>query len=69
MEYFEDSRIIVPDIFVYKENGEIKVKINDDYYPEISIQTDGLEHDFLSHYIKEAKKFSRCSSDEKSYSL
>ncbi|ELI0186060.1 RNA polymerase sigma-54 factor [Campylobacter jejuni] len=55
LEYFEDSRIIVPDIFVYKENGEIKVKINDDYYPEISIQTDGLEHDFLSHYIKEAK--------------
>lgn len=46
LEYFEDSRIIVPDIFVYKENGEIKVKINDDYYPEISIQTDGLEHDF-----------------------
>ncbi|EAK5213337.1 RNA polymerase factor sigma-54 [Campylobacter jejuni] len=55
LEYFEDSRIIIPDIFVYKENGEIKVKINDDYYPEISIQTDGLEHDFLSHYIKEAK--------------
>ncbi|TEY16362.1 RNA polymerase factor sigma-54, partial [Campylobacter sp. CH185] len=23
LEYFEDSRIIVPDIFVYKENGEI----------------------------------------------
>ncbi|WP_373451530.1 RNA polymerase factor sigma-54 [Campylobacter bilis] len=55
LEYFEDSRVIVPDIFVYKEEGEIKVKINDDYYPEISIQTDGLEHDFLSHYIKEAK--------------
>lgn len=55
LEYFEDSRVIIPDIFVYRENNEIKVKINDDYYPEISIQTDGLEHDFLSHYIKEAK--------------
>ncbi|EMS8473878.1 RNA polymerase factor sigma-54 [Campylobacter coli] len=55
LEYFEDSRVIIPDIFVYRENDEIKVKINDDYYPEISIQTDGLEHDFLSHYIKEAK--------------
>ena len=55
LEYFEDSRVAVPDIFVYREDNEIKVKINDDYYPEISIETDGLEHDFLSHYIKEAK--------------
>ncbi|EDO7021875.1 RNA polymerase factor sigma-54 [Campylobacter coli] len=55
LEYFEDSRVIIPDIFVYRENDEIKVKINDDYYPEISIETDGLTHEYLNHYIKEAK--------------
>lgn len=55
LEYFEDSRVIIPDIFVYRENNEIKVKINDDYYPEISIETDGLTHEYLNHYIKEAK--------------
>ncbi len=55
LEYFEDSRVIIPDIFVYRENNEIKVKINDDYYPEISIETDGLAHEYLNHYIKEAK--------------
>ncbi|HED6850733.1 TPA: RNA polymerase factor sigma-54 [Campylobacter coli] len=55
LEYFEDSRVIIPDIFVYRENNEIKVKINDDYYPEISIETDGLNHEYLNHYIKEAK--------------
>ncbi|MDN2862837.1 RNA polymerase factor sigma-54 [Campylobacter coli] len=55
LEYFEDSRVIIPDIFVYRENNEIKVKINDDYYPEISIETGGLTHEYLNHYIKEAK--------------
>ncbi|EAI9525607.1 RNA polymerase factor sigma-54 [Campylobacter coli] len=55
LEYFEDSRVIIPDIFVYRENNEIKVKINDDYYPEISIEIDGLTHEYLNHYIKEAK--------------
>lgn len=55
LEYFEDSRVIIPDIFVYRENNEIKVKINDDYYPEISIETDGLTHEYLNYYIKEAK--------------
>ena len=55
LEYFEESRAIVPDIFIFRENGEIKVKINDDYYPEIHIETDGLEHEFLSSYLKEAR--------------
>ncbi|MCW1360632.1 RNA polymerase factor sigma-54 [Campylobacter sp. US33a] len=55
LEYFEDSNHVVPDIFVYRENDEIKVKINDDYYPEICLQTDDLNHEFLNSYIKEAK--------------
>jgi len=55
LEYFEDSKLIVPDIFIFRENGEIKVKINDEYYPEISFEIDGQNHEFLNHYIKEAK--------------
>ncbi|TKX31961.1 RNA polymerase factor sigma-54 [Campylobacter estrildidarum] len=55
LEYFEDSQAIIPDIFIFRENNEIKVKINDEYYPEISIETDGINHEYLAHYIKEAK--------------
>ncbi|CAM4050460.1 RNA polymerase factor sigma-54 [Campylobacter armoricus] len=55
LEYFEESMEIIPDIFIYHENGEIKIKINDDYYPEIAFETDGLEHEFLNAYLKDAK--------------
>lgn len=55
LDYFEDSKEIVPDLFIYRENNEIKVRINDEYYPEISFETDGLNHEFLNHYMKEAK--------------
>ncbi|MCV3380811.1 RNA polymerase factor sigma-54 [Campylobacter sp. IFREMER_LSEM_CL2127] len=55
LEYFEESMEIIPDIFIYQENGEIKIKINDDYYPEIAFEADGLDHEFLSTYLKDAK--------------
>lgn len=55
IDYLEDSMPIVPDIFIYRENDEIKVKVNDEYYPEISIETDDLTHEFLNSYIKEAR--------------
>ncbi|EAK0450915.1 RNA polymerase factor sigma-54 [Campylobacter lari] len=55
LEYFEESMAIIPDIYIYQENGEIKIKINDEYYPEIAFETDGLDHEFLSSYLKDAK--------------
>lgn len=55
IDYLEDSTPIVPDIFIYREGGEIKVKVNDDYYPEIAIETDEMTHEFLSTYIRDAK--------------
>lgn len=55
IDYLEDSRPIVPDIFIYREGDEIRVKVNDEYYPEISIETDNLNHEFLNSYFKEAK--------------
>ncbi|MCW0224669.1 RNA polymerase factor sigma-54 [Campylobacter lari] len=55
LEYFEESIAIIPDIYIYQENGEIKIKINDEYYPEIAFEADGLDHEFLSAYLKDAK--------------
>lgn len=55
IEYFDDSTQITPDIYIYKDANEIKVKINDEYYPEISLETDSMTHEFLNSYIKEAK--------------
>lgn len=57
IEYLEDEREIIPDIFVYNINGSIEVKINDEYYPDIIIDADGVDEkcDFVSSRIKEAK--------------
>ncbi|EAH6293057.1 RNA polymerase factor sigma-54 [Campylobacter lari] len=55
LEYFEESMAIIPDIYIFQENGEIKIKINDEYYPEIAFEADGLDHEFLSAYLKDAK--------------
>ena len=53
----EESIQIVPDLMIYfNDENQIEVKINDDYYPEIIINTNyGVEHDFVKEKIKEAK--------------
>lgn len=57
MEYMSEEPSVVPDIIVTTKDGEINIKINDDFYPEINIDADGLDEkmDFISAYIKEAK--------------
>ncbi len=55
IEYFDDSTQITPDIYIYRDDNEIRVRINDEYYPEISLETDSMDHEFLNSYIKEAK--------------
>ncbi|WP_373071094.1 RNA polymerase factor sigma-54 [Sulfurimonas sp.] len=57
IEYQEDSEQLVPDLMIYfDENDNIEVKLNDAYYPTIKIDTDyGVEHEFVSQKIKEAK--------------
>jgi RNA polymerase sigma-54 factor len=57
IEYLEDEVQIVPDIFVYDTNGIIEVSLNDAYYPEIVIETDGLDDKeaFVASKIKDAK--------------
>ena len=57
IEYQEDSAQIVPDLMIYfNDNNEIEVKLNDAYYPTIHIDNNyGVEHEFISQKIKEAK--------------
>ena len=57
IEYQEDSQQIVPDLMIYFDDNEnIEVKLNDAYYPTINIDTNyGVEHEFISAKIKEAK--------------
>jgi RNA polymerase sigma-54 factor len=57
IEYQEESAQIVPDLMIYfNDENQIEVKLNDDYYPLINIDTSyGVEHEFVSQKIKEAK--------------
>ena len=57
LEYQEESAQIVPDLMIYfDDENNIEVKLNDAYYPTINIDTNyGVEHEFISQKIKEAK--------------
>ena len=57
IEYQEESAQIVPDLMIYfNEDEQIEVKLNNAYYPTINIDTNyGVEHEFISQKIKEAK--------------
>ena len=57
IDFKEDSAQIVPDLMIYfNEENSIEVKLNDAYYPAIIIENEyGVEHDFISQKIKEAK--------------
>jgi RNA polymerase sigma-54 factor len=57
IEYQEESAQIVPDLMIYfNEDDGIEVKLNDAYYPTINIDTSyGVEHEFITQKIKEAK--------------
>ena len=58
IKYLEDEKEAVPDIFVLSTSSGISVRINDDYYPEISIDTEGLDEKeaFVSSRVKEASE-------------
>lgn len=57
IEYQEDSAQVVPDLMIFFDEDEnIEVKLNDAYYPTINIDTAyGVEHEFVTQKIKEAK--------------
>ncbi len=57
IEFLKDKMQVVPDIFIYNTKNSIEVSLNDDYYPEILIETEGLDenHTFVASKIKDAK--------------
>lgn len=57
IDYLEDSQQIVPDLMIFNDPEEgIEVKLNDQYYPSITIDTSyGVDHSFVREKLKEAK--------------
>lgn len=57
IDFLEDEKEVIPDIFIYDLAGAIEVRINDAYYPEVILDTEGLDvdHSFVSQKIKDAK--------------
>jgi RNA polymerase sigma-54 factor len=57
IEYLEESAQVIPDLMIFfNDDEQIEVKLNDAYYPTITIDTNyAVEHDFISQKIKEAK--------------
>jgi len=57
IDFQEESTQVVPDLMIYfNDEGAIEVKLNDAYYPTITIETEyAVEHEFISQKIKEAK--------------
>lgn len=57
IEYLEDNSQIIPDIFVFNNDNGIEIKVNDEFYPDILIDTEGIDekNEFVSSRVKEAK--------------
>lgn len=57
IEYQEESAQVIPDLMIYfNDDDQIEVKLNDAYYPSIIIDNAyGVEHDFITQKLKEAK--------------
>jgi len=57
IDFMEDEKEVIPDIFIYDLEGAIEVRLNDAYYPEVILDTEGLDenHSFVSQKIKDAK--------------
>lgn len=57
IEFFQNSKEAVPDIFVFQEEGRIEIKLNDSYYPLIEMDTEGLDEqdEYVKEKIKNAK--------------
>jgi RNA polymerase sigma-54 factor len=49
-----DSEYIIPDVIILNKNGNLEIKLNEDYYPEIEINTQVLD-EFAKEKLKEAK--------------
>ena len=54
IEYIKNE-FIVPDIIILNNNGELEIKLNEEYYPEISIKDELNGDKFVKDKLKQAK--------------
>ncbi len=57
LHYQKDGYQVIPDIFIEESGADIKVRLNESYYPEIVIDQGGLDDkfDFVKNKLKEAR--------------
>lgn len=57
MDFMSADNAIAPDLFVSVQDGVINIQISDDFYPQITIDTEGLDEkmDFVATYVHQAK--------------
>jgi RNA polymerase sigma-54 factor len=57
IDYLEDSQQVIPDLMIYNDPEEgIEVRINDKYYPSVTIDSAyGVDHAYVREKLKEAK--------------
>jgi RNA polymerase sigma-54 factor len=57
IEYKSEVLQVIPDIFIENRGGDIKIRLNDAYYPKIVIDTGGLDNksSFVKNKIEKAK--------------
>lgn len=57
MDFMSADNAIAPDLFVSVQDGVINIQISDDFYPQIKIDTEGLDEkmDFVATYVRQAK--------------
>lgn len=57
MDFMSADTAIAPDLFVSVQDGVINIQISDDFYPQITIDTEGLDEkmDFVATYVRQAK--------------
>ncbi len=55
LDYIENSLEVIPELFVSFENGEINIRINDKFYPDVTIKNENSSEEFAKTKLKEAK--------------
>jgi len=50
-----NNEFIIPDIIILNNNGNLEIKLNEEYYPDIIIKEDKKSDKFIKEKLKEAK--------------
>ncbi len=58
IDFMDSSTPVIPDIFVYEDEKGINVSLNDEFYPHINIDTEGMDkkEEYVASKIREGKE-------------